>query len=125
MTRGEIATVARQDKGAANNQLTSLVVLGALVIVLVAGFVVLSATGRDTTSYTLFASGPIMTGIVGALLARRQDAIAADVATVVHQTNGALQAQFDAASVERQDLAGKVVDAVGQTVPAPPVAPRA
>ena len=125
MTRSEIAATARQDKGATNSQLTSLVVLGALVIVLVAGFVVLSANGRDTTSYTLFASGPIMTGIVGALLARRQDSIAADVATVVHQTNGALQAQFDAASAERQDLAAKVTGAVGSAIVPPLVAPAA
>lgn len=109
------------DKGASDTQTSAYIVLGALVVVLVAGFVVLTATGRDTNAYTIFASGPVMTAIVGALLAKRQDAIRADLVTVKDQTNGQLAGQFAAASDERQAIADRTVAVVqGQPDPAAP-----
>jgi hypothetical protein len=113
--------LASDNKSASNTSRTTVVVLAALVLVLIGGFVVLTATGRDTVSYTVFASGPVMSAIVGALLAQRTSAIAADVKQVVHQTNGQLEGQFKAASDERQAIAANVLDQL-PTVP-PVVAP--
>lgn len=95
--------------------------LGALVLALISGFVVLSALQRDTVSYLVFVSGPAVTAIVGALLAKRTALIASDVATVKHQTDGLLSAAFTAASDERQGIAETAhADAVTLAAATPP-----
>jgi len=77
--------------------------LGALLI---AGYVLLSAVGRDTTGYVLFLGGPAMTSLVGAVLARRVKHVQAQVSTVQVAAAVALD---DEATAIHQHLAAQDV----------------
>lgn len=72
---------------------SSSIVLVALVLVLVGGFVSLIITGHDTNTYTLFVAGPLVTTLVGAILSRRVKVVEAVARTVQEQTNGLLTAK--------------------------------
>lgn len=67
-----------------------------LAVVLIAGFIVLSALGRDTTGYLLFLGGPAVTGVVGALLSRRVAVVSDQVAATQHQATAAVAAAHTA-----------------------------
>lgn len=69
----------------------TVVLVGVLGVVLVAGFVVLAALGRDTTSYLLFLGGPAVSGIVGALLSRRVTAVTSTVETRAAETRALVE----------------------------------
>lgn len=71
-----------------------LVLIGVLVLVLIGGFVALAIAGRDTLPYALFVGGPLVTSIVGGVLAQRVTAVERVARTVEAQTNGAMSAQF-------------------------------
>lgn len=53
--------------------------LAGIGVVLVAGYVVLAALGRDTTGYVLFLGGPAVTGVMGAILSHRVGNVGAAV----------------------------------------------
>jgi hypothetical protein len=86
------------DDGPGSLPLSSIAVIAGLVVVLVAGFVVLILSGNEssTTTYTLFVTGPLVTGFTTVLLARRVKKVEVIAATVEHQTNGVLSAQLAA-----------------------------
>ena len=69
-----------------------------LMLILMTGFVLVLLAGKDVVPYVAFASGPVVASIIGALLAKRAQVIAVDLAQVKHQTNGALAQQFAAAA---------------------------
>lgn len=83
-----------------------------LTIVLVSGFVVLAWSGRDTAGYVLFVAGPVVSTVVGVVLARKVSTIGSDVTTVKHQTNqmlttrlDSLDSQLSAAAADRSAIA--------------------
>lgn len=57
-----------------------------LILVLVAGFLVLSVRGLDTTAYALFCGGPVTTTIIGAVVTKRVSGVAAAVQDVDRKT---------------------------------------
>jgi hypothetical protein len=63
--------VTRDDR----NELPLLIVAAAVIAVLVAAFVFLAAIGRPTEGFVLFVSGPTVSTIVGAVLAKRVAAV--------------------------------------------------
>lgn len=89
----------------------SIAAVGAAVIVaLVAGFVVLSWAGRDTAGYTLFVTGPLVSGAVGVILSKRV-AVVQHVAEVVqHQTNSLLTTRLDSLDNQLNAAAGDRAD---------------
>jgi hypothetical protein len=87
-------------------------VLVALVLVLLAGFVVVLLSGRAVVSYVAFASGPVVGTVLAALLSRRADQLAADLATVKHATNSVMVTQFAAAADARSTNETNRADAV-------------
>lgn len=66
-----------------------------LTLVLVAGFVTLAWSGRDTAAYVLFVAGPLVSTVVGVVLARKVSSVAGDVVAVKHQTNQMLTSRLD------------------------------
>ena len=88
-------------RGPLSGGIGTTVVLGLLVVVLVAGFVVLELSGRDVVSYVAFASGPAVVAIVGSLLNRRQAQMASDLGEIKTQTGDVITAKFAEASAER------------------------
>lgn len=104
----------------------ALTVLATLVLVLVAGFVVLTLAGRDTSTYTLFVAGPLVTSVVGAILSRRVHKVERIAQTVQAQTDGALTAQveglhehLDAQTAQILDPATAQPGLFGPIVPSP------
>lgn len=103
--------MASSDRSAAADT-TTLVVSGVVFLVLVSGYVTLAALHIDTIGYAVFVTGPIVSTIVGAVLARRVGAVQAVAEDVRKATNGMLTTRLDlvddqlvAASAERQVLA--------------------
>jgi hypothetical protein len=89
-----------------------LVALVAVLGILIAGYVILADRGRDVASYATFLGGPLVTAVVGYVLAQRTSAIQTTVQQVKHQTDGLLSARLDsvdtqlhAAAVDRADIA--------------------
>lgn len=72
-----------------------LAALVAVLVVLVAGYVILADRGRDVSSYAIFLGGPLVSSIVGVILTKRVAAVQASTDTVVHQTNSILTARLD------------------------------
>lgn len=66
--------------------LGSVVLIGVVGVALVAGFVVLAALGRDTSSYAIFLGGPAVSGVLGVVLSRRVSTVAAAVDATQAQT---------------------------------------
>jgi hypothetical protein len=64
----------------------TLILIGVLGTVLVTGFVVLSALGRDTSGYLLFLGGPAVSAIVGGVLSRRVSHVQEQVTTTAGET---------------------------------------
>jgi hypothetical protein len=96
-----------------------LVTVAAVVLVLVSGFVVLAALGRDTTAYALFLAGPLVTSAVGWLLSTRVQRVETLAGVAVHQTNGQMSAQFAGVHDHLDGQTGAVLAAVaGHIVPA-------
>lgn len=100
------------------------IALGVVVFVLVAGFVVLSALGRDTVGYTLLLGGPAVTAIVGAIVGRRVSAVQATVAAAqvettaqVHDATVGLDAHLSAQDSTLRSIAAEVT---GEPEPAAP-----
>lgn len=56
-----------------------------LIVVLVAGFLVLSVRGIDTGAYALFCAGPVTTTIIGAVVTRKVSDVAVAVQAVEQQ----------------------------------------
>lgn len=86
-------TTTPDPAGAPPRALDGLTVVLVLVLgtVLVAGYVVLAALGRDTTGYLLFLGGPAVTGIVGAVLNRRVQHVSTAVATTQAETRAVVE----------------------------------
>lgn len=89
-----------------------LVALVATLTILTTGYVILASNDRDTSSYAIFLGGPLVSAIVGAILAQRSARVEAVVQQVKHQTDGLLTARLDsvdrqlsAAHVDRTDIA--------------------
>jgi hypothetical protein len=68
--------------------------LAALVLVLIGGFLLLVLAGRDTSTYTLFVAGPLVTSVIGTILSQRVSKVEQIAATVQKQTDGQLTAQL-------------------------------
>jgi len=96
--------------------------LGALVLVL--GFVVLTAIGRDTTSYVIFVSGPLVSTLVGLVLSRKVSAVQATADEVKVATNGILGARLNSLD-DQLAAASDERTAIATAAPATPAAHRA
>lgn len=70
-------------------------VAAAVAVLLTAGLLTLILAGRDTSAYLLWAGGPVISGLVGLVLAARVKSVAASVAVVRHQTNSLLTSRLD------------------------------
>ena len=88
-----------------------LIIGGIVALVLVAGFVLLAVIGRPTDAYVLFVSGPLVTTVVGGVLARK-------VQAVEHVARTALSATAEMVPVS-------ALVAASQRAPAPTRAPAA
>jgi hypothetical protein len=73
---------------------STLVILSGLFVVLVAGFLVLVLTEHDTATYSLFVAGPLVTSVVGAVVARRVRVVEGVARIVESQTNGLLSSNL-------------------------------
>lgn len=94
---------------------TTALVVFAITMILVGGFVALSFNNRDTASYAIFLSGPAVSALLGGVILRLQTRVQKDVAEVKAATNGQLDAKFaqvtdglHAASTERRTIAADV-----------------
>lgn len=58
------------------------VIIATVAVALVAGFVILTLDGRDTSSYVLFLASPLVTSVVGGLLVANVKQVAAAVGSV-------------------------------------------
>lgn len=94
--------------------------LVALGVAVLGAFTVLTLAGRDTTSLALLLAGPTVSGVVGALLAKRTAAVGADVAVVRHQTNTMLSDHLDALGGQLDDAHDDRLRIAGQVRTAPP-----
>lgn len=105
-----MSTLPDPPQGHGRTMDTATVVLVAILgTVLVSGFVVLSALGRDTTSYLLFLGGPAVTGIVGAVLNRRVAVVADVVETAAASTKAVVEdtgADLDRHLSEQDEVLG-------------------
>lgn len=86
---------------------------GLLAVVLISGFVVLTVAGASTTGYVLFCTGPLVSGIVGAVLSKKVADVQVTAERVEHATNGilglrltSLDHQLEAAHHERAAMDG-------------------
>jgi uncharacterized membrane protein len=77
---------------------SSVTLVGVLLVTLIGGFVALSVSGVETSTYVLFCAGPLMTTVVGAVLSRKVAVVEETVAKVEKQTNG--MASATAAAVQ-------------------------
>lgn len=100
-----------------------LVLIGVLVLALIGGFVALSIAGRDTISYALFVGGPLVTTIVGGILAQRQTAVEKVARVIEQQTNGLMSDQFAGVHDHLDAQTETVVATVAAVVPAAPAPP--
>lgn len=99
----------------------ALAVLGALVIVLVGGFLALVLTGRDTSTYTLFVAGPLVTSVIGAILSQRVAKVESIAQTVKRQTDGQLTAQLAGIHDHLDTQTVQIVEAVQPVATSAPV----
>lgn len=70
--------------------------IGGLVLVIVAAFVVLVAVGADPSTFVLLIGSPVLVAVVGVLNARQGHAIEVRAREIQAQTNGQLTTQLDA-----------------------------
>lgn len=102
----------------------TMAMLGGLVAVLIAGFLVLVLTGNETTTYTLFVAGPLVTTIVGALIGQRVKVVE-DVARAVEtQTNGALSANLAHIHEHLDQQTAELLESPGADSPSGAADPR-
>ena len=87
-----------------------------LGVLLIGGFVVLAALGRDTAGFALFVSGPIVSTVAAAIVAARVDTVKRVADRVAVQTDGLLSQRMDqldagmaTASRQRTDIAEATV----------------
>lgn len=73
-----------------------LAVVVVLVLIVVGAYVALELGGADPGGFVLLVGAPVLTGIVGTLLARQVHAVEQRARIIQEQTNGALSAQIDA-----------------------------
>ncbi len=73
-----------------------LAVVVVLVLIVVGAYVALELGGADPSGFVLLVGAPVLTGIVGTLLARQVQAVERRAQIIQEQTNGALTAQLDA-----------------------------
>ena len=71
----------------APNRTTALLIF-ALTVTFVGGFVGLQLAGVDTVGYALFVAGPAVSALVGVLLSHKVGSVAQVVKQVERQTNG-------------------------------------
>lgn len=108
----------------------SMVLVALLAVTLIIGFVTLTVAGIDTTTFVVFAAGPLMTTIVGAVLSHKVTAVASTVAAVSgtvdkvqEQTNGLASATLikldshltaqDITAADVADIAAKRANTTG------------
>jgi hypothetical protein len=110
---------------------TTAVLISALSIVLVTGFVALSVIGVDTTAYVVFLSGPLMTSVVGAVLSHKVMGIQTTMRAVEHQTNGiataqraSLEAHLDAQDATAKESAREATELGRRLTQRPPGSPQ-
>lgn len=92
-------------------------VVTVLIAVLIAGYVVLTGLGRDTTGYLLLVGGPLVTSVIGSLISRRVAAVAGAVAEVQAATAAVVEDELPALHrhLQVQDKAlGTIVVAVSE-----------
>lgn len=113
-------TASTGNSGAPERALAAVEVaaMAALGALLIAGYVLLAAFGKDTTGYVLFLGGPAMTGLVGAVLSRRVRHVQTAVTVVQQEAAVALDAE---AGAIHQHLAAqdKQLDALASAVVSP------
>jgi hypothetical protein len=95
---------------------STLAILSGLFVVLVAGFLVLVLTEHDTATYSLFVAGPLVTSVVGAVVARRVRVVEDVARTVESQTNGLLSSNF---AGMHDHLDAQTVELLADSEPAP------
>lgn len=118
MTLGETPNRSATPVATPPLSVAALVMLGALVLVLVGGFLVLVLAGRDTSTYTLFVAGPLVTSAVGAILSGRVARVEQIAAVVRKQTDGQLTAQLATIHAHLDEQTSEILEAV-PTAPAP------
>lgn len=96
--------------------------MAAMGALLITGYVLLAAVGRDTTGYVLFLGGPAMTSIVGAVLTRRLSHVQQQVTTV--QVAAAVALDDEATAIhqhlsEQDNQLATLTQAVATSEPAP------
>lgn len=72
------------------------VLVGALVLLVVAAFIVLTVLGHDPSAFVLLVGAPVLTTIVGAILTRQVHQVEDRARIIQEQTNGQLTTKLDA-----------------------------
>lgn len=95
----------------------ALAVLAALVLVLIAGFLLLVLAGRDTSTYTLFVAGPLVTSVIGTILSQRVTRVEQIAQTVQAQTDGQLTAKLEEIHSHLDAQTTEILDGVPVALP--------
>lgn len=103
---GQSPAASSGSSGTLERPIVALIsMVGALLI---AGYVILAAMGRDTTGYVLFLGGPAMTSIVGAVITKRISHVQATVTETQAQTQDALDGETTALHQHLADQDGQL-----------------
>lgn len=94
--------------------------IGMVGALLIAGYVILAAMGRDTTGYVLFLGGPAMTSIVGAVLTKRISHVQATVTETQAKTQDVIDGETTALHQHLADQDGTLtsISKAVETLPA-------
>lgn len=100
-------------------------VIGAVAFVLIGGYVVLAALRVDTVGYAVFVTGPVVSTIVGAVLARKVAVVKAVAEDVKQATNGLLSVRLDSLDTQLASASDeRAAIAAGGPVPPPTAGPQ-
>lgn len=82
-----------------------------LAVLVVGGLLTLIILGKDTTSYTVFLAGPLVTSVAAAVINRRVRAVEAVAQEVKSQTNGQLSNQFVSVHAHLDEQTSEIIAA--------------
>jgi tetrahydromethanopterin S-methyltransferase subunit G len=107
------------------------VLVGAVSFILVCGFILLALTNHGTDAYVLFVTSPIVSALVGGVLAKKVAAVQQVAEVVQHQTDGLLSGRLDHVDQKLDDATGErfgiahrqSAAAAGEQLPAMPAQP--
>jgi hypothetical protein len=106
----------------------SLVLVGLVAALLIAGYVTLAALGRDTSGYALFLGGPAVTAVLGLILNHRVGTVAAAVDATQAQTTAVVAetvSGLDTHLAAQDQTLGEIhAGVIGDPVPPPPTGQR-